>query len=120
MENFVGKSIGKIRKKAFQSIIIKKASDYIKKIDDINFYIFNNIQDSFRKKYTYIYEYLFSIKYVDNEKFIHICKNDISEILKNYSSKEEFDLLLNRFGIIEKKWKNDFDLDNIKIKYKFP
>ena len=120
--NVVGKSIGMIQKKAFQSILVKKPSDFIlKKIENITpIYQYNNIPKKFRKKYTIIYEYLFSIKYVDKEKFIHISKNDISEILKNYSSKEEFSNLLNRFGVIEKKWKIDFDLDNIKIKYKFP
>ena len=136
-ENFVGKTIGQIMKNVFDKrFIIKNGSNYKNKTirNEQNNW---NIK-SIKEKYTIIYEYLFSIKYVDNiydliilktlfyilikdnEKNIHICQNDISEILKDYSSKKEFISLLNLSGAIEKKWKNDFDLDDIKINYKFP
>ena len=118
-ENFVGKTIGQIMKNVFDKrFIIKNGSDYKNKTIGNKQ---NNCNiNSIKEKYTIIYEYLFSIKYVDNEKNIHICQNDISEILKDYSSKKEFISLLNLSGAIEKKWKNDFDLDDIKINYKFP
>ena len=118
-ENFVGKTIGQIMKNVFDKrFIIKNGSDYKNKT--IGNKQNNRNINSINEKYTIIYEYLFSIKYVDNEKNIHICQNDISEILKDYSSKKEFISLLNLSGAIEKKWKNDFDLDDIKINYKYP
>ena len=118
-ENYLGATLGYIYKKAFQrNFIIYKKSDF-------NYVKCENIplkseNKSKKVKYINIFEYIFTIKSVDNQKIIHINQNDISEILRDYSSKEAFTLLLNRNGYIEKKWKLKFDLDDIEINYKFP
>ena len=116
--NFVGKTIGNIYKEVFKrSIIISTKKDFLD--EKCNNIITKKEMKRKHVKYISIFEYIFTIQSVDNGKIIHICKNDISEILRTFSKKEDFISLLNNKCLIEKNWYLKFDLDDIKISYKF-
>ena len=70
-------------------------------------------------KYINVFEYIFTIKNVDNEKIIKVAQNDISEIIKSFSDEDSFISMLNKNGYIEKKYDLNYDLDDIEINYKF-
>ena len=117
--NLVGSTLGNIYKEVFKrSIIISTKKDFhYEKCDN---FIVKRKNKRKHLKYISIFEYIFTIKSVDNEKLIHICKNDISEILRTFSKKDDFISLLNNKGMMEKDWNLKFDLDDIQISYKFP
>ena len=116
--NFVGSTMGNIYKEVFKrSIFISTKKDFLD--EKCNNIITKKEMKRKHVKYISIFEYIFTIQSVDNEKIIHICKNDISEILRTFSKKEDFISLLNNKCLIEKNWYLKFDLDDIKISYKF-
>ena len=116
--DYPGTTIGNIYKEVFnKSLIIHNKPLFYQEMTK------NNPVKREKKsniKLINVFEYIFTIKSVDNKKIIHISQNDISEILRNYSDEEAFKELLNKNGFIEKKWKLQFDLDKIEISYKFP
>ena len=118
-KNNLGTTIGNISKNVFtRKIIIHDKNEF-------SYQKGKNIHSNYNKerkniKFINVFEYIFTIISVDNEKIIHLCQNDISEILSNYSAQNDFNSLLNNNGFIEKNWKINFDLDDIEISYKFP
>ena len=118
-KNNLGTTIGNISKNVFtRKIIIHDKNEF-------SYQKGKNIHSNYNKdrkniKFINVFEYIFTIISVDNEKIIHLCQNDISEILSNYSAQNDFNSLLNNNGFIEKNWKINFDLDDIEISYKCP
>ena len=91
--NLVGSTIGNIYKEVFKrSIIISTKKDFhYEKCDNfIDNFIAKKENKRKHVKYISIFEYIFTIQSVDNEKIIHICKNDISEILRTFSKTDDF------------------------------
>ena len=105
-ENYFGITIGNIYKNVFKTSDNEEKGQYKRENKT------NNIN------YINVFEYIFTIKEVDNEKIIHVCQNDISGILSNFSDGDCFTSMLNNNGFIKKRWKLNYDKDEIEINYK--
>ena len=117
-EKYYGRGIDVINKIIFQkrlSIYSKSAflNEQLPKVPLKPYKERNNI------KYINVFDYIFIIKSVDNEKIIKVVQNDISEIIKAFSDEDSFISMLNKNGYIEKKYDLNYDLDDIEINYKF-
>ena len=108
-EDYFGISIGKIYRDIYERKLLFNNGKSLNKRENEK----KNI------KHINIFDYIFTIKRIDNEKIIYLGQNDISEILENFSTKEAFTSMLDKNGYIEKKWELNYDLDDIEINYKF-
>ena len=95
-EKYYGKGIDVINKIIFQkrlSIYSKSSflNEQLPKVPLKRYKERNNI------KYINVFEYIFTIKNVDNEKIIKVVQNDISEIIKSFSDEDSFISMLNKF-----------------------
>ena len=120
--NFTGKTEGASFYEAFsRSIIINNKNNFggkIKFSKTLNNYSYYNPN---RIYYLNVYDYILTIKKVDNEGIIYAAINDISDLLKNYEERITFIKLLNcDFFITEGEGKRYFDFDDIEFDYKIP
>ena len=116
--NFIGTNLDTINSVFLRNIIVNDKSTFFRNKRYYPLYPNNNFQ---RINFINVFDYMLTIKKVDNERIIYACMNDISDLLKNYEDRNTFIKLLNCDQFInDYEGKRYFDFDEIEFDYKIP
>ena len=116
--NFIGTNLDTINSVFLRNIIVNDKSTFFRNKRYYPLYPNNNFQ---RINFLNVFDYMLTIKKVDNERIIYASMNDISDLLKNYEDRNTFIKLLNCDQFInDYEGKRYFDFDEIEFDYKIP